>query len=95
MPVDSNFNFEEFVKKCPSNLSGADFFAITNKSRQEALKRIITNCEEGQMNSKEQEIFITNEDFDKSLKGLRPTLSESALEEYKKYFKNYSNKNSG
>ena len=93
MPLDPNFNPEEFVKSCPTNLSGADFYSITNKARQEALKRLINYQEENNLPVIDQDLIFLNEnDFKRSLIGFQPTLSESALLEYEKYFHSYSNK---
>ena len=93
MPIDSNFNSDEFIKSCPLNLSGADFYSVTNKARQEALKRLINFQEANQLTSIEDDkIVLIEEDFKRSLIGFQPTLSESTLLEYKKYFHSYSNK---
>ena len=93
MPVDSSFNPDEFIKVCPLNLSGADLYSITNKARKEALKRLIMQQEANQLTSiGDSQIFLIEEDFKNSIIGFQPTLSESALVEYEKYFQSYSNK---
>ena len=93
MPVDSDFDPEEFIRSCPLNLTGADFYAIGNRARQETLKRLIQSNEESSWtNLEENRINLNSEDFKRSLIGFQPTLSEPALLEYEKYFQNYSNK---
>ncbi len=92
LPVDSQFNSESFVKeKCPLNLTGADFYAITNKARQHALKRIIRN--ELIENFDESLIVLNETDFQNAVESFQPSLSEKTLLEYEKYFNNYSNRN--
>ena len=72
-------------------MSGADFFSLTNKARHEALKRMIKNREK-RTDFDEEEIYIKEEDFLKSVTDLKPTLNESEFNDYIKYFENYSNK---
>jgi SpoVK/Ycf46/Vps4 family AAA+-type ATPase len=92
--MDPDFKPEEFIKICPLNLSGADFYSIANRARQQALKRLINSQEEsgGLARLEENQIYLNDEDFGNSLIGFQPTLSESALLEYEKYFHSYSNK---
>jgi hypothetical protein len=98
LPVNADFDAEKFIKSCPSNLSGADFYALTNRARQNALKRLIEKLE-GKKNEPlelietDDDIFLDDCDFEKALVGFQPTLSESAFLEYEKYFKNYSTNN--
>jgi hypothetical protein len=95
LPIDPNFNTENFVKSCPLNLSGADFYSITKKARQNALKRLIRSIESGEMSQESltDDLIVLNEiDFDQALVGFQPTLSESSLLDYEKYFLSFSNK---
>lgn len=88
LPIDTSFDKKEFVKnKCPKNLSGADFYAITNRARQNAIKRIISAID-----SNNQDEFITEEDFVKCLKGFSANLSDQDLVIYENYFIKFSNK---
>jgi len=93
LPIDPEFNADEYIKKCPTNLSGADFYAITNRARQHALKRLIQTQEDGMERLDEELIFINEKDFNDSLIGFQPTLNEIELKDYEKYFLSYSNKN--
>ncbi len=91
MPIEACFKLEKFVEKCPSNLSGADFYALTNRARQHALKRLIrTSQTETIKTIKNTSSCLTVEDFDQSLIDFQPTLSEKAFLEYEKYFEKYS-----
>ena len=90
--IDGEFGLESFIQKCPSNLSGADFYALTNRARQHALKRLIQKCEQTPgLNLTEESIFLNELDFNHALQDFQPTLSEAAFKEYEKYFRNYSN----
>ena len=89
---------EKFIENCPGHLSGADFYALTNKARQNALKRLIGEFELTPRNEKNEvikkvEVSLTGSDFAKALIGFQPTLSEQAFVEYEKYFKKYSSGN--
>jgi peroxin-6 len=95
LPLDPQFSIENFVEKCLTNLSGADFYALTNRARQHALKRLINHFESNQNSCLNDEniIVLTQQDFDYALIDFQPTLSEATLLDYEKYFNNYSNKN--
>ena len=95
MPIDKDFDVEKFVEKCPVNLSGADFYALTNRARQHALKRLIEHCEEIKIGDYDanEECFLNEEDFNYSLVDFQPTLNEAAFLEYEKYFQKYSSGN--
>jgi hypothetical protein len=81
-------------------LSGADFYAITNKARQHALKRLIGIIETGESSQDgaaatkldESGIVLVEADFAFTLVDLKPTLNEAAMQSYEKYFNSYSNK---
>lgn len=89
--IDKSFSIDEFIDKCPENMTGADFYSVTNKARQNALKRLI-----GRFNDslKDNEIIIIEDDFNKSLTNFVPTLTKEMLKEYEKYFYKYSSANS-
>lgn len=85
---------DDFINKCPSNLSGADFYALTNRARQHALKRLIRISETQSTHElDDNEYSLNEEDFEYSLVGFQPTLNEQAFLEYEKYFKKYSANN--
>lgn len=82
----------DFIDQCPKNLTGADFFAITNRARQNALKRIINaiEAENKSINEYNKEIFINEYDFYQVLDNFVPTLNDTTLLDYEKYFIKYS-----
>ena len=92
LKIDSKFDVESFIDKCPKNLTGADFYSITNRARQHALKRIISLLELQNKNANDYDevIEITENDFIKVLDNFVPTLDESSLAYYEKYFINNS-----
>jgi SpoVK/Ycf46/Vps4 family AAA+-type ATPase len=91
MPIDADFSAEQFVQKCPSHLSGADFYALTSRARQQALRRLISECQSADTTSSTvSDTCLTVDDFDQSLVDFQPTLSEQAFLEYEKYFEKYS-----
>ena len=60
LPIDPSFSADEFIQSCPTNLSGADFYSITNRARQAALKRLISYQEENKLPLVEHDlIFLT------------------------------------
>lgn len=92
LPVDQSFDKEKFIQKCPKNLSGADFYSITSKARSQALKRLLTTCQnDPELELNEESIILIEDDFNSSLIGFQPTLSDSAFAEYEKYFDGYLN----
>jgi hypothetical protein len=97
LPIESNFNHEKFLKACPNNLTGADFYALTNRARRNALKRIVEHFEANNLlyddNLVQDDLItITEKDFLDGLLEFHPTLSESELIDYEKYFAKISNK---
>lgn len=89
LPVDKEFNIDEFIEQCPHNLSGADFYSITNRARQICLKRLIIKKENDDIDS--DSICLVRSDFEDAIVDFRPTLSESELVNYEKYFNNLKN----
>ena len=92
LKLDPKFDIESFVQKCPDNLTGADFYSITNRARQNALKRIISILESKNQNANDYEdtIEINENDFSRVLENFVPTLNQSTLAYYEKYFINSS-----
>ena len=92
MKLDSKLDVERFIKMCPENLTGADFYAITNRVRQNALKRMINILESRNQiaNDFNEAIEIKESDFIKVLDNFVPTLNQSSLAYYEKYFINNS-----
>jgi SpoVK/Ycf46/Vps4 family AAA+-type ATPase len=101
LPIDSSLDMENFVKKCPNNLSGADFYSITNRARKNASKRFIESQEENsnqakksiinldmheRTNNNEADLLTINlEDFEKALDGFHATLNEKELAIYERF----------
>lgn len=89
---------EKFIANCPSHLSGADFYALTNKARQSALKRLIGEFEQMKRDQETKlcadeealKVSLTGSDFEQALICFQPTLSEQAFLDYEKYFQKYS-----
>lgn len=94
LPIDPNFDIVHYIKKCPQNLTGADFYSITNKARQHALKRLIVLIEKNHENQnlEDQMILLNDDDFYNALIDFQPTLNDQSLIEYEKFFLNFSNK---
>lgn len=96
LPIESNFDHENFLMSCPNNLTGADFYALTNRARRNALKRIIEHFEENNLayddHVQDDLITVSEKDFLDGLVEFHPTLSESELNDYEKYFAKISNK---
>ena len=88
LKVDPNFVAETFIDNCPANLTGADFYSITNQARQNALKRLINELETLKIDASQynSNIVITKHDFETALESFVPTLSDSTLTYYEKYF---------
>lgn len=90
------FQLEEFVKNCPPNLSGADFYSITNRARKICLKRLIESqnrMSQSKITSDNANelIYLNQEDFNGALVNFRPTLNEHELVNYERYFNNLKN----
>ena len=79
-------------------MSGADFYAISNKTRQHALKRLINVYEKSETNEFNEEndcfneVVLNDQDFNAALVEFQPTLNEAAMTSYEKYFNSFSNK---
>jgi len=63
MPIDADFSAEQFVQKCPSHLSGADFYALTSRARRQALRRLIRECQSADTVTLSEQAFLEYEKY--------------------------------
>ncbi|GFO27941.1 peroxisome assembly factor 2-like [Plakobranchus ocellatus] len=71
------------AEKCPSNLTGADLYALCADAMLNCMRRKINKLEAG-ADSEEENLEVSEEDFDSALKVLVPSVSKEELQKYEK-----------
>ncbi|RDD44270.1 Peroxisome assembly factor 2 [Trichoplax sp. H2] len=85
--LHQEFSLQEFVKQCPFNLTGADFYALCSDAMFNAIKRRINDIEIGL--SGDDEVVVTGMDFNNALTSITPSISVGELKRYRQIQNNY------
>ncbi|TRY54481.1 hypothetical protein DNTS_009199 [Danionella cerebrum] len=80
--VDSSVCLSDVVERCPTQLTGADLYALCSDAMMSAIKRKITRITEG-LESEAGSLTLTASDFSQALSDLQPSVSEQELQRYK------------
>lgn len=79
--ADDRFDAETFVRACPLNMTGADFYALASDAYLRAIRRLIGNREEP---SADQVVRLIKEDFDSALVDFTPSLDINEIHQYER-----------
>nr|XP_022334212.1 peroxisome assembly factor 2-like isoform X2 [Crassostrea virginica] len=88
--LEADVDLDTLAEKCPSNLTGADYYALCSDAMLNTMKRKIKQLEAGK-NVDEKEILVSLEDFDEALENLTPSLTDSEIQRYRQLRESFSN----
>ncbi|XP_048737243.1 peroxisomal ATPase PEX6-like isoform X2 [Ostrea edulis] len=83
-------DLDALAEKCPSNLTGADFYALCSDAMLNRMKHKIQQLEAGE-NVNEAEIIVSQEDFEEALANLSPSLTDAEIQRYCQMRDSFSN----
>jgi peroxin-6 len=76
--ADRHFNADDFVRSCPLNLTGADFYALASHAYLCAIRRLIAE------KRTDPSVTLMKEDFDHALACFTPSMNIHELQQYEK-----------
>ncbi|CAF4871298.1 unnamed protein product, partial [Rotaria magnacalcarata] len=79
--VDEEFDADAFVRACPLNMTGADFYALASGAYLSAIRRLITNNQEKD-DEYDQIVHLIKSDFTDALATFTPSLDENDIRQY-------------
>ncbi|CAF0720144.1 unnamed protein product [Adineta steineri] len=83
--VDEEYNIDDFVRSCPLNMTGADFYALASTAYLRAIRRLITNNQEKiDEENNIQTVTLIKSDFYDALEHFSPSLDENELKQYER-----------
>jgi len=77
--VDEQFDADEFVRACPLNMTGADFYALASDAYLRAIRRLITEKKQD-----DQNVTLVKSDFYEALTNFTPSLDEKEIRQYER-----------
>ncbi|NXX21006.1 PEX6 factor, partial [Podargus strigoides] len=80
--LDPSVNLTAILEKCPSQLTGADIYALCSDAMMCAVKRKVEWIEEG-LDTESSALILTMEDFLQAAARLQPSVSEQELLRYR------------
>ncbi|XP_061172817.1 peroxisomal ATPase PEX6-like isoform X1 [Saccostrea echinata] len=83
-------NLDAFAERCPSNLTGADFYALCSDAMLNTMKCKIQQLEAGE-SVDETVILVSQQDFDEALENLTPSLTDADIQRYCQLRDSFSN----
>ncbi|CAF1474100.1 unnamed protein product, partial [Didymodactylos carnosus] len=86
---DNNFDKHEFVKRCPLNMTGADFYAIASNAYLNAIQRSIklkvdSSLQKQNVEDDESKTVLLYDDFQYALEQFRPSIDKNDLKQYER-----------
>ena len=78
---EKDFDVDEFVRSCPLNMTGADFYALASDAYLRAIRRLITNSQNEQ---EDQQVTLMKSDFYDALTDFSPSLDENEIKQYER-----------
>lgn len=80
--LDPGVSLEAVVAGCPSQLSGADLYALCAEAMTAAIRRKTCHIADG-LDSEDSPLLLSAEDFSVALKDLQPSVSDQDLLKYR------------
>lgn len=88
--LEEDADLDALAEKCPSNLTGADYYALCSDAMLNTMKRKIQQLEAGE-SVNEKEILVSQQDFNEALENLTPSLTDSEIQRYRQLRDSFSN----
>ncbi|CAF4921168.1 unnamed protein product [Rotaria sp. Silwood1] len=79
--IDEQFDADAFVRSCPLNMTGADFYALASDAYLRAIRRLITNNQDKEIEDS-QTVDLIKSDFYDALANFTPSLDENEIRQY-------------
>ncbi|XP_067115756.1 peroxisomal ATPase PEX6 isoform X1 [Osmerus mordax] len=80
--IDPSVSLQDIVDRCPSQLTGADMYALCSDAMMSAIKRKIALISDG-LDTDDSPLILSADDFNHALKSLKPSVSDQELLKYK------------
>ena len=80
---DEHFEASTFVRSCPLNMTGADFYALASDAYHRAIRRFITHYHEKQ-DENNQTVTLIESDFYDALANFTPSLDDKEIRQYER-----------
>lgn len=81
--VDDLFDLDAFVRSCPENMTGADFYALASDAYLRAIRRLIVSDHADDDRNKSG-VFLINQDFYDALEHFQPSLDVNEIQQYER-----------
>lgn len=78
--VDEEFDADAFVRSCPLNMTGADFYALASDAYLRAIRRLIMDDQK----EDNQLVTLIKNDFYDALENFIPSLDENEIKQYER-----------
>ncbi len=83
--ANEDFDADAFVRSCPLNMTGADFYALASDAYLRAIQRLITNNQqEKDEDENNQTVTLIKSDFYDTLANFTPSLDEHEIRQYER-----------
>ena len=82
--IDKEFNPDDFVRSCPLNMTGADFYALASDAYLRAIRRLIMNNQGEEEKKNDQIVTLIKSDFYDALDNFTPSLDENEIRQYER-----------
>jgi peroxin-6 len=81
--IDEQFDADAFVRSCPLNMTGADFYALASDAYLRAIQRLIINGRTTSFDDKSR-VTLIKDDFDVALANFTPSLNINDIQQYER-----------
>ncbi len=82
--IDEHFDANDFVRACPLNMTGADFYALASDAYLRAIRRLITNKRQEDDDENDQTVTSIKSDFYDALANFTPSLDANEIKQYER-----------
>ncbi|KAM9769291.1 peroxisomal ATPase PEX6 isoform 1-T1 [Menidia menidia] len=79
--LEPSINLQEVVHRCPTQMTGADLYALCSDAMTTAIKRKISLISDS-LDSEESPVLLSMDDFSTALENFKPSLSNQELLRY-------------
>ena len=77
------FDIDEFVRSCPPNMTGADFYALASDAYLRAIRRLIVDDQKADATN-DSGVTLIRSDFYDALAQFSPSLDENDIKQYER-----------
>jgi peroxin-6 len=81
--VGESFDIDDFVRSCPPNMTGADFYALASDAYLRAIRRLIVDDQKADTKD-DSDVTLIRKDFYDALAEFSPSLDENDIKQYER-----------